>query len=236
MVMKVNNKKATLIIFIIIVCCIFSSIITLISYKYSTKTSINYYEENIDKVVEVASYDDENNKNYGTGWFYSDDTIITNYHVVSELINSSRELFNNIDIRFYDSEDYESVTLLKFNSELDIAILQYYGSHSHSYFRINENVYTSQKCYSIGNFSNYGLSYKEGYISLETVRLNYNDNYSNYIQCSINIGQGDSGAPVFNQKNEVIGMITFRTKNQNGVVEAGFAYAIPINVILNSFK
>ncbi len=93
----------------------------------------------------------------------------------------------------------------------------------------------SQKCYSIGNFFNYGLSYKEGYISLSKINLLYNGDYANFIQCSISIGSGDSGAPLFNDKNEVIGMITFRTKGLTGNAEQCFAYAIPIVTILEIY-
>ena len=231
--MKINKKRIILYIILVIACCIISSLTTIIVYKSLKEKDINYYDLNISKVVEVASYDDLNNKSYGTGWFIDKNMVVTNYHVISNLVNGSREQFDNIEIRFYDALDYESVLLLKFSEEKDIAILKYQGSHNHMYFETQENIYTSQKCYSIGNFSNYGLSFKEGCISKTFVNLNYNNVYSNYIQTTINIGHGDSGAPLFNDKNEIIGMITFRTKGLNGNVEQGFAYAIPISYILN---
>lgn len=233
--MKTNKKRVILYIILTIACCILSSLTTIMTYKSLKEKNINYYERNISKVVEVASYDDENNKNYGTGWFIDNNTIVTNYHVISNLVNGIRERFDNIEIRFYDTIDYELVTLFKFNEEKDIAIIKYNGNHKHSYFNTQENITISQKCFNIGNFSNYGLSFKKGYISLANVKLLYNNHYSTFIQCSINIGQGDSGSPVFNENNEVIGMITFRTKGLTGNVEQGFAYAIPISNILEEF-
>lgn len=216
-----------------IICCALSSIPTIIIYKSLKKENVNFYDKNIFKVAEVAGYDYENNKSYGTGWFLDNDTIVTNYHVISTLVNGEREEFDNIEIRFYDVINYESVTLIKFSEENDIALLKYEGLHTHAYFKTQENIYTSEKCYSIGNFSNYGLSFKEGYISLRTVNLNYNNVYSNYIQTIISIGQGDCGSPLFNDNSEIIGMITFRTKGLTANVEQCFAYAIPISYILN---
>lgn len=230
--MKINKKRIIIDLILIIACCAISSLITIITYKNLKEENINYYDQNISKVVEVASYDDLNNKSYGTGWFIDNNTIVTNYHVISNLVNGTREQFDNIEIRFYDTVDYEIVTLFKFNEEKDIAIIKYNGDHKHSYFNTQENITISQKCFNIGNFSNYGLSFKEGYISLVSVELLYNNQYSIFIQCSINIGQGDSGSPVFNENNEVIGMITFRTKGLTGNVEQCFAYAIPISYIL----
>ena len=183
----------------------------------------------------MASYDDLNNKNYVTGWFIDNNTIVTNYHVISNLVNGTSEQFDNIEIRFYDTIDYEFVTLFKFNEEKDIAIIKYNGEHNHSYFNTQENITISQKFFNIGNFSNYGLSFKEGYIILANVKLLYNNHYSIFIQCSINIWQGDSGSPVFNENYEVIGMITFKTKGIRGNVEHGFAYTIPISNILEEF-
>ena len=229
--MKTNKKKTVLYVCLIFFCSIASSLITFLILKKGNNT--NYYKENILKVVEVASYEEVESKSYGSGWFLDETTIVTNYHVISYLISGNRESFSNIEIRFYNNDKYEKVTLLKFNEEKDVAFLNYSGHYNHSFFSGHDNnIYNSQKCFCIGNFSNYGLSYKEGYISLDAIKLLYNDNYAIFIQCSISIGQGDSGAPVFNENNEVIGMITFRTKGSTGTVEQCFAYAIPIDRIL----
>ena len=207
----------------------------LVTYRFIF-VETNYYNENILKVVEIAAFDEEDNKSYGTGWFLDENIIVTNYHVVSFISQDEREKLDYIKIRFYDSVEYEEVILKTFDENMDIAFLQYSGNHNHLNFVTKNKVSNSQKCYSIGNFLNYGLSYKEGYISLCEINLLYNNIYSSFIQCSINIGSGDSGAPLFNEKSEIVGMITFRVKGLNGDVEQCFAYAIPISVILNEAK
>lgn len=228
--MKNNKINIIKIILTIFITSLISCLMMLMTQNLNKNT--NHYDANILKVVEVAAYDEIENKSYGSAWFLDNNTIVTNYHVLSYVDHGERENFDHIDIRFYDSDQYEAVILKKYDEVKDVAFLQYEGNHKHSSFITNNRFSTSEKCYSIGNFLNYGLSYKEGYISLSEIKLLYNKDYSNFIQCTISIGSGDSGAPLFNKKNEVIGMITFRTKGLNGNVEQCFAYAIPIDSIL----
>lgn len=232
--MKINKIRIIRFFSTIIISSLISSLMVVL-IQFILNKKINYYNENILKVVEVAAYDEIENKSYGSAWFLDDNTIVTNYHVISSLNHGVRENFDYIDIRFYDSEQYETVTLKKYDEVKDIAFLKYEGNHRHLSFATTNKISNSQKCYSIGNFFNYGLSYKEGYISLSKINLLYNGNYTNFIQCSISIGSGDSGAPLFNDKNEVIGMITFRTRGLTGNVEQCFAYAIPTVTILEMY-
>ncbi len=228
--MKINKISFIKFFSTIIISSLISCLMMLTMLNFNKNT--NHYDINIAKVVEVAAYDEIENKSYGSAWFLDDNTIVTNYHVISYIDHVERENFDHIDIRFYDSDQYEAVILKKYDEVKDVAFLQYEGNHKHSNFTSEDKISTSEKCYSIGNFSNYGLSYKEGYISLSEINLLYNNVYSNFIQCSLSIGSGDSGAPLFNEKNEVIGMITFRIKGLTGNVEQCFAYAIPIDSIL----
>lgn len=223
-----NKKYFTIILCLSIIVSFVTSFLTIFIDK-NVSNNINYYDTNINKVVEIASFDVEDNKSFGTGWFIDDCTIVTNYHVVSYIYQNERVNFDNIEIRFYDEESYFKSSIIKYDETKDIAYLKYDGEHIHSYFKTSMIYHNTDKCYSIGNFLNYGLSYKEGYISLSSINLEYNGSNINFIQCSITIGQGDSGAPLFNKKNEVIGIITFRVKGPHGEVEQGFGYAIPIS-------
>ena len=53
------------------------------------------------------------------------------------------------------------------------------------------------------------------------------------IQCDLTIAAGSSGGALFNGKGELVGITTFRTKDANGNVVYGVAYAIPINDVIN---
>lgn len=195
----------------------------------------NSYEKSINKVVEIYSYDDTDSKSYGTGWFINIDTITTNFHVISYIEDEDVKIYKKICIRFCDEEKYTDVSMIKYDESKDIAFLKYSGVHKHSSFK-EGGFKTGDNCFSIGNYNNYGLSYKNGIISLKEVYLNYNDLNQTFIQCEINIGKGDSGAPIFNQQGKVLGMISFRKANSSGVIEQGFAYAIPIERIVEYYN
>lgn len=199
------------------------------------KKGTKRYESNINNVVEVYAYD-KDNESYGTAWFIDDKILITNYHVISFESKGERYTLDNIGIRFYDEIEYVSIEVNRYDSTTDIALLKYEGNHKHGTFKFDSNYKTGDECYVIGNFNNQGLSYKEGLISLSKVNITYNEKTQEFIQCQINIGQGDSGAPIINDNNKVIGMITLRTKNSSGVVEQGYGYGITVGRIQEIFS
>lgn len=205
-------------------------IIYLISYK-----KLDYYNKNLNSVVEVYSYT-EDITNFGTAWFIDENVLVTNFHVIGYDINSEIQLYDNVCVRFYDEKDYTTVSILNYDSVLDIAFLKYDGEHKVKCFSNTFDYYVSQDCHCVGNFNNYGLSYKKGKISLEEVKLEYNGKISSFIQCNISIGPGDSGAPLFDNFNRIVGMVSFRTKSNSGSVEHGYSYVIPSIVIYEYFN
>lgn len=232
--MKINKKNIIFVVISVILISIITSVLTLVIYnKLNNK---DYYNDNILKVVEVSSYDEEINKSYGSAWFIDDNTLVTNYHVISYLNSGERIIYDNIKIRFYDMADYESVSIISFSKDEDIAFLTYSGNHKHSYFKYIYDYNVKDRVYNIGNYNNYGLSYKEGYISLSGINFTYNDISQEFIQVDISVGEGDSGSIVFNKNSKVIGMITFRGKNNSNAVEQNFAYVIPIKRIVELYK
>lgn len=205
-------------------------IIYLISYK-----KLDYYNKNLNSVVEVYSYT-EDITNFGTAWFIDENVLVTNFHVIGYDINSEIQLYDNVCVRFYDEKDYTTVSILNYDSVLDIAFLKYDNEHKSKCFKKTFDYFASQDCHCIGNFNNYGLSYKKGKISLDEIKLEYNDKISSFIQCDISIGPGDSGAPLFNNANKLVGMVSFRTKSNSGNVEQGYSYVIPSTVIYNYYN
>lgn len=192
----------------------------------------NNYDDNINNIVEIYGCDDEN-ESYGTGFFISDDTIVTNCHVLYEKIGDD-EIFLKPNVRFHDEEEYTEVELIEFDDIKDYMKLKYTGKHKHSSYKKIGRTVVGEKCFSIGNFNNYGLSYKEGYVSLKSVNLTYNNSQLSFIQSDLSIGQGDSGAPLLDKNGDLIGMITLRTKNINtNNIEQGFSYSIPANIFMD---
>jgi S1-C subfamily serine protease len=57
--------------------------------------------------------------------------------------------------------------------------------------------------------------------------MEYNGMKQSFIQCTLGIGPGDSGSPILNESNEVLGMVAYRSRNNAGTVEQNFCYGIP---------
>jgi serine protease Do len=56
------------------------------------------------------------------------------------------------------------------------------------------------------------------------------------LQTSANATHGNSGGPVLNDANEVIGLLTFRGDTVNGQEVAGFAFVVPSNTVMEYVK
>jgi S1-C subfamily serine protease len=56
------------------------------------------------------------------------------------------------------------------------------------------------------------------------------------LQVSANATHGNSGGPVINDANEVIGLLTFRGDTVNGQEVSGFAFVVPSNTVLEYVK
>lgn len=69
--MDMNVKKSSAIKFIstLIISSLVTCITMLLIYNSFNK-KVDYYKGNILKVVEIVSYDELDNKSYGTGWFW----------------------------------------------------------------------------------------------------------------------------------------------------------------------
>lgn len=64
--MSKSKKLFVVILFLCLIASILSSITTVLIYN-SISTRNNYFDGNINKVVEIASFDNEENKSFGTG-------------------------------------------------------------------------------------------------------------------------------------------------------------------------
>lgn len=68
------------------------------------------------------------------------------------------------------------------------------------------------------------------------VNVKYDDISRLVIQADINIASGNSGGALLNEKGELIGITTFRTKDLLGNVNYGFTYSIPLKVVKEFIK
>ena len=81
--------------------------------------------------------------------------------------------------------------------------------------------------YTIGNPNGFGLSFTKGNVSASLRNVVYNAQTIPAIQTSLVINEGNSGGPVFNQNGELLGLISFRLKDNNANVIQGVSFAVP---------
>ena len=87
------------------------------------------------------------------------------------------------------------------------------------------------KAYAVGNAANYGIGIFESIISIPLVNIQLDNITKNVIQCDLTIAAGNSGGALLNNKGEMIGITTFRTRDNSGTVIYGIVYCFPINTV-----
>ena len=69
-------------------------------------------------------------------------------------------------------------------------------------------------------------------ISFTHINVSYNGVTRNVIQCDLTISDGNSGGALVNFKGNLVGITTFRLKDQSNNIIYGISYCIPINTVL----
>lgn len=134
--------------------------------------------------------------------------IVTSYHVIdnSEIIYVYNLDNDKIKAQIVDYDKYTDLALLKIDDKLNLKEIKISNNNVNKsdevyYFDIDNNIREKGKVLSLNNE-----------IFLET---SYGNSYYEGISIDGNISEGNSGGPVLNKKNEVIGLIALKEKNKN---------------------
>lgn len=239
-IQKFNKSQICLlcVIAVVFISTIFSFVLFLFPSIKSDAKSV--YKNSIKSVVEIKAETTEVGESFGTAVFVDDaGTLITNAHVVTYKESGVLKTFDNIAIRFADEVDYHEVTLKKFNSNKDIAVLQLVNidcNFKSISFVNSANLEVGEKVYAIGNLNNAGISLTEGVVSNLNVEVELEKVKRQVIQCDITIAEGNSGGALLNENGEIVGLTTFRLKDASNNVIYGIAYCILANTILEYIK
>lgn len=228
------RNKLNLIILGINIAVLLSIIALLFINNKCKNDTEDIFKDNVNSIVEVKATADGAFESYGSGVIYdAKGYIITNAHVITYISLGEVKEFANYYIRFATKTDYQDATLIKYNTEVDLAILKINDeSTTYEAIKFSNKIYTyGDKVYAIGNTSNYGIAISEGIISVPEVNVKYDDISRLVIQADINISAGNSGGALLDDNGEFIGLTTFRTKDIEGNVNYGFAYSIPLHTI-----
>lgn len=195
--------------------------------------------KNIDKVFQVKS-SNENDEviSYGSAIVFNNEGIlITNAHVISYFAMGIQSIADHIYVKDNEKNDYREVAVLKYDFKKDIAFLfdsTIIGKET-PIFSLTDLAY-NEEVYVLGNFNNFGISLSRGYISMPKIRMNYLGEENEFIQVDATVSNGNSGGALFNSKNELIGVVSFRVRDSSGIVIQGMCYCIPIDRVISFFN
>ncbi len=211
-----------------------------IKKKNKNRTSTKYkgaediYNNYAKSVVFIGNRKKNIVKSIGSGLIIKKDglKIITNWHVIDDADSISIWLKPDqmVDANYLiDKVDSYSATLINIDKKKDLAMLSVerlpIKIKPIKFAKFN-TVKPGQNSFVIGHPKELLWSFNSGMIS--QVRPNYNWNYkgsshyANVIQTQAPLNEGNSGGPLFNKENELIGINTFTRDGEN----LNFAIAI----------
>ena len=240
---KYIKLKKLIIISLSLSCILFVVFIIAIGVTvYHSKTYVKkLYDKSLQSVVEVKAYTKDVGESFGSAVLMkSDGTLVTNSHVVTYSKLEETKAFDEISIRFANSDKYMSVDLVKYDVLKDLAVLKIKDKSLKKLKAIKiadiKKVKSGDEVFAIGNLSNYGIGITKGHVSVPKINIIVDENKKEVIQCDITIVSGSSGGALVNRNGKLIGITTFRTKDNLGNVIYGIGYAIPINRVLEYIK
>ena len=169
-------------------------------------------------ILEIRAETEDVGVSYGSGVIVANNgTIVTNAHVVTYKKLGQSYPFETISIRLIDEQDFREVAIVKYDLDLDVAVLKLTCDRSIKPIKIGNDskLDYGDKVYAIGNMSNYGISLTTGYIAIPHINITYNEITRYVIQCNLTISDGNSGGALIDENGKLVGITTFRLKDQS---------------------
>ena len=234
------NKKVVIGLFTFtIIACLLSLGFNIYFLATKPKAPSGIFNSVKDGVLEIKAESENVGISYGSAVIISGDgTIVTNAHVVTYKQLGESYLFENISVRFVDEEDFREINIIKYDIDLDIAVLKLTCNRNLKPIKIGDDskLDYGDKVYAIGNMSNYGISLTTGYVAIPHINVTYNEITRNVIQCNLTISDGNSGGALIDKNGNLIGLTTFRLKDKSNNVIYGISYSIPAGTIMEYIK
>ena len=156
------------------------------------------YEKVAKSMVEITMVTDKKEDSLGSGFFIGDGMILTNYHVIENVID-------------YEGKEFEVTSIYDYNKEFDLAVLGVKGTKEALPISLDK-VVAGEKVYTVGSPYGYTGTFSSGIVGAASRIIEKVD----YIQITAPISKGNSGGPLLNRFGEVIGVNTLtRTDAQN---------------------
>jgi S1-C subfamily serine protease len=210
----------------------------LYAFVWRIPTSREVFHNSQSYVVELKSQTGETVVSYGSAILIDGDgTFISNAHMVAYKQMGVYNEFENYDIRFSFETEYRRVNLIKYDIDKDIAVLKLVDCSNIKLKPAkpydSSKIKSGDKVYAVGNGMNHGIGISRGIVSIPQVNIEYDEKIRGVIQCDLTINEGNSGGALLDERGRLIGITTFRIKDNLGVPIYGVAFCIPINVVMN---
>jgi serine protease Do len=162
----------------------------------------------------------------GTGWFCNKDGyLITNHHVVAGERNIRVTLFPRQG-KSFGRKVFSKVRIVALNAQMDLALLKIEEplriSIPQLYMGDSGKVKVGDKAFAIGNPMGLERSTSQGIVS----KVSRNIGGRLFIQTTAPIAPGNSGGPLFNERGEVIGVVS-----RGAILLDGLGFAIPASYV-----
>lgn len=166
----------------------------------------------------------------GSGFIVTGDGyIVTNYHVIAQAQKDQL----TVSVFLYNGEKYDA-RIVGFEESSDLAVLKIEATGlSAATLGNSDNLSVGEEIFAIGNpLGELSFSLFSGRVSALNRDIQTKDattgavTTNNMFQVDAAVNQGNSGGPVYNDRGEVVGIVT--AKYMNVGVE-GLGFAIPIN-------
>ena len=221
--MSVKTQK--IIVFVILIICVCFSVASFaVQFLPEELSAAEIYEKCLKNVVEVKSVTEDVAESYGTGEIlHEDGTLITNAHVVTFKRADAVTEFENYYVRFSYEEGYRRAELENYDSDCDLAVLKITDLSGAVLSPLktssSDGLNYGDKIYAVGNASNFGIGIFSGAVSIPSVTVELDGLKRRVIQCDVTIAAGNSGGALLDKNGNLVGITTFRTKdNMNNVV------------------
>lgn len=228
-------------VFIFIFALIGVSLFVIYYFVWKIPTAQEVFRKSQYSVVELKSQAGEDIVSYGSAVFINEDGILaSNAHMVTYKKSGVYQEFETFLIRFSYEIDYHEVSLIQYDLSKDISILKLKDTTNVSFkaFSIKKQneLRSGDKVYAVGNGMNHGIGITQGVISLPEVNIEYEETIRNVIQCDLIINEGNSGGALLDERGNLIGITTFRLKDNYGNVIYGIAFCIPLNIVMDFYN
>ena len=164
----------------------------------------------------------------GSGVLINDNQVVTNHHVVDGAIGDTVDVFFPFD---KDTEIEASVVCSDENLDLAIIELDEVPSEAEPVQLCADLPSIGADVFAIGYPMGIGYSFTKGVVSYPELESE-NSSFS-FIQFDAAVSPGNSGGGLFNDKNQLIGIVSQKVVAQGA---ENIAMAIPMSVVLDYFE